>query len=164
MTSPEMYAQSLRANGQALETLRIKAFTLEKKGDKYTVSDWEPSFLEGVTAGVGGKNDVGQMHPPPQSAGKMLLYTNADAERLDAQGRAKRSSTGSAGAYTISSGLRALGDYLDKKRAVTFVILWSHLSATVKCETAGGTVLQTSFSLQELQDLAVGMYMRRSNR
>ena len=35
----ESYAQSLRAIAQALDTLRINAFTLEKEGDKYISGD-----------------------------------------------------------------------------------------------------------------------------
>jgi hypothetical protein len=164
MPSTQTNAQSLRVIGQALETLRINAFILEKQDEKIVVSEWEPSFLEGIAAGVWGKSDVDQMHLPPQRSAKVMIYTNSDTERLDAQGRSKRRSTGSADAYTMSSGLRALGDYFDKKRSVAFKVFWSSQSVKIRLKTAAGTIQETSFTPQELQDLAVGMYLRRSNR
>ena len=103
------------------------------------------------------------MHRPAQSAGNVLIYTNSDTERLHVQGRSKRSSTGT-DTYTISSGLRALGDYLDKKRAISFEIAWSRRLVAVRLETVAGSAQHTSFTPQELQDLTVGMYLRRSDR
>jgi hypothetical protein len=47
-SSTDSYAQSLRVIGQALETLRINAFTLETDGNKYVERDWETSFLKSV--------------------------------------------------------------------------------------------------------------------
>ena len=164
MSSPENFPQSLRVIGQALETLRIKAFSLKKYRDKYSVFDWEPSFLEGVAAAVWGKKDVEQMHLAQQSSDKVLVYTDADAERLEVHGRSKRRSIKSADAHTISSGLRAIGDYLDRKKAIAFVIAWSPESITVNYEIVPGSVQQRSFTLRHLHDLAVGMYKRRSNR
>jgi hypothetical protein len=76
----------------------------------------------------------------------------------------RRGSKGNPATYTISSGLRSVGDYLDKKRAVAFDIWWSIESVRVRFETAAGGPKETNFTLHNLQDLAVGMYLKRSNR
>ena len=166
MTTPtaKSYAQSLRVIGQALETLRINAFALEKKGDKYIVHDWEPSFLKSLADEVWGTGDFGSMPLPTQKSGNVLIYTNSDAERLETQDRLRRGSKGNPDTYTISSGLRSVGDYLDKERAVTFDIWWSVESVRVRFETAAGGPKETIFTVHNLQDLAVGMYLRRSIR
>jgi hypothetical protein len=166
VTTPvaKSYAQSLRVIGQALETLRINAFALEKKGDKYVVQDWEPSFLKSLADEVWGTGDFGQMPVPRQESGNLLIYTNSDAERLETQGRSRRSSNGNPNTYTISSGLRSVGDYLDKKGVVAFDIWWSIESVRLRFETAAGGPKETNFTLHNLQDLAVGMYLKRSNR
>jgi len=166
VTTPtaKSYAQSLRVIGQALETLRINAFALEKKGDKYIVHDWEPSFLKSLADEVWGTGDFGSMPLPTQKSGNVLIYTNSDAERLETQDRLRRGSKGNPDTYTISSGLRSVGDYLDKERAVTFDIWWSVESVRVRFETAAGGPKETIFTVHNLQDLAVGMYLRRSIR
>jgi hypothetical protein len=161
--SRESYAQSLRVVGQALETLRISAFALEKKNDKYVVRDWEPSFLKNIADEVWGLGDSGQT-PFIKQANDLLVYDSSDAERLEATGRARRGSRANQNTYEISSGLRVVGDYLDKKKAVAFNIWWSIESVTVRYETAAGALKETNFTLQNLQDLAVGMYLRRSSR
>ena len=163
-SSTESYSQSLRVIGQALETLRINAFALEKKGDKYIVRDWEPSFLKSVADKVWGTRDSDQVSFPTQKSGDLLIYTNSDAERLETQGRSRRGSKGNPDTYMISSGLRLVGDYLDKNRAVTFDIWWSIESVRVRFEAAAGGPKETSFTVQDLQDLAMGMHLRRSNR
>ena len=155
-SSTGSYAQSLRVIGQALETLRINAFSLEKEGDKYVVRDWEPSFLKSAAD----ENYRMDDSAPAQKSGNILIYTRADTERLEPQGRSKRGSKESPD--TVSSGLRLVGDYLDQKKAVAFKIQWSIESARVKFEAASGGTKETSFTMQNLKDLAVVMYLRRS--
>lgn len=66
--------------------------------------------------------------------------------------------------YEISSGLRVVGAYLDKQRAVAFSVWWSTESVTVRYNMVAGAPKETNFTLQNLQDLKVGMYLRRSSR
>lgn len=160
----ESYAQSLRVIGQALETLRINTFTLETDGNKYVVRDWETSFLKSVGDEVWRTEDFGQMPSPQEKSENFLIYTNSDTERLEKQGRSRRGSNDNLDTYTISSGLRLVGDYLDQKGAVTFNIQWSIESVRVRFEAASGDPKETSFTTQNLKDLAVVMYLRRSRR
>jgi hypothetical protein len=160
----ESYAQSLRVIGQALETLRIDAFALEKSGDKYIVREWEPSFLKNIADEVWGTDNSGQTGFRNKQPSDLLVYDSSDAERLETTGRAKRGSKKIQDTYGISSGLRVVGDFLDKKRALAFNIWWSAESVRVRYETAAGAPKLTNFTVQNLQDSRVGMYLRRSSR
>ena len=64
----------------------------------------------------------------------------------------------------MASGLRIVGDYLDKKRAVEFSIWWSTDLVKVKYKTASGRPKEANFTLQNLQDFGRGMYLHRSSR
>lgn len=155
---PESYAPSLRVIGQALETLRINAFKLEKSGDKYIVRDWEPGFLKNIAHEVSGLGNSGQTPFTNKQSGDPSVYDSSDSERLEARGRAMRGSKEIQGRYKISSGLRVVGDYLDKKGAVAFVLWWSFESVTVRYETAAGGPKETKFHGANLQDLGGGMH------
>jgi hypothetical protein len=159
-SSTESYTHSLRVIGQALETLRINAFTLEKEGRAYVVRDWEPSYLKGVTDEIQAADDFN----PNQKSRNILIYTHSDAERLKTLGHSRRGSQENPDTNTISSGLRLVGDYLDQKKAVTFKIYWSIESARVSFEADSSGAKETSFTMQNLKDLAVVMYLRRSRR
>jgi hypothetical protein len=112
----------------------------------------------------GGLGDSSQTPFTNKRPSDLLVYDSSDAERLEATGRARRSSRENQNIYEISSGLRVVGDYLDEKRAVAFNIWWSIESVTVRYETAAGASKETNFTLQNLQDLGVGMYPRRASR
>lgn len=115
MVAPfKSYTQSLRVIGQALEILRISTFALEKKGDKYVVIDWEPSYLKSTTDDVGGIADSGHAQLPTQNSREVLVYDKSDTERLETQGRSRRGASGSQVRGEVSSGLRVVGDYLPR--------------------------------------------------
>jgi hypothetical protein len=162
-TTTESYAQSLRVIGQALEILRINAFALEKTGEKYIVRDWEPSFLESMADDVSGPNDSDQC-PSTESSSALLVYSASDAERLETNGRLRRGSNGHQDTYKVSSALRLVGDYLDKERAVAFDIWWSNESVRIRYEAPEGGFEERKFTVGNLQDLGIGMYLRRSRR
>ena len=163
MTSAtKSFSQSLRVIGQALEVLCINAFALEKRGEKYIVYNWEPSFLTSITDKVWGTGDSDQMVLTPQRPPERLVYTSTDTNRLDTLGRSRRGSGDGLDAHKLSLGLRVLGDYLDRNRAVAFDIRWSIQSVTVKYETHGGGHKETIFTLKNLHDHGVDMYLRRS--
>jgi hypothetical protein len=161
----QSYAQSLRVIGQALETLRINAFALEKNGDKYIVTEWGKSILKtSLLKKIWGADNSGQTRYTNDQRSDPQVYNSSDAERLETTGRARRGSKKVQGTYEVSLGLRVVGDYLDKKRALSFNIWWSTESVRVRYETAAGARNETIFTAQNLQDLGVGMYLRRSSR
>ena len=159
----EAYAQSLRVIGQALEKLRISAFVLEKQSDTYIVRDWEPSFLRSIADEVWGLGDSCLPSRTKESS-DLLAYDKADTKRLETIGRTSRGSGMIHDIYEISSGLRVVGDYLDKQSAVAFSVWWSTESVTIRYNRAAGALKETYFTLQNLQDFKVGMYLRRSGR
>jgi len=62
-------------------------------------------------------------------------------------------------ARNLSLVLRVVGDYLDRKGIGDFAILWS----TDSVKVSYGKKVE-SFTIQDLYDLGVRMYLRRSNR
>jgi len=158
------FAQSLRAIGQALEVLHIHAFKLEKKAETYVVYNWEPSFLQGVAERVWGDCEISQEPLTYRRRNTPLVYSTSDTHRLEAQGHLRRGSKNIADDPKISLGLRALGEYLDKKNAVAFVISWSRRAVSVEYETRAHGFEQENFTFKNLRHLRLGMYLRRSGR
>ena len=158
------YSQSLRAIGQALEVLRINTFTLEKAGEKYIVRDWEPSFLKSITEEVWGPGDSNKIFLSPRGPTDSLIYTGLDANRLEGLGRLRRGSNSGEEGHNLSLALRVVGDYLDRHRAVAFEISWASHSVTVKYQTSADGYQEANFTVEDLHNLGVGMYLRRSNR
>jgi hypothetical protein len=104
------------------------------------------------------------MPSPQEKSENFLIYTNSDTERLEKQGRSRRGSNANPGHAYDFFRPALVGDYLDQKGAVTFNIQWSIESVRVRFEAASGDPKETSFTMQNLKDLAVVMYLRRSRR
>jgi hypothetical protein len=66
-------------------------------------------------------------------------------------------------AYKLAQVLRVLGDHLDRKEAYAFRVSVSGDSLSVAYETGSG-LQQESFTIENLYDHAVQMYLRRSKR
>jgi hypothetical protein len=92
MLSTPKYSQALRAIGQNLEELNFKAFDIKSEGKDYLVR-------------AAASPEVGE-----------LRYTPEDIQRLERQGRLRRSDPfGTPDFISPSQILRAVGDYLDTK-------------------------------------------------
>jgi hypothetical protein len=157
------YSQSLRVIGQALEVLRVKTFTVEKAGEKYIVRNWEPSFLKSITEEVWGDRHSDEILLSPGKPAESLIYTSSDTNRLEASGRSKRGSDSSQESHNLSLSLRVVGDYLDRNKALAFDISWARHSVTVKYQTLADRHKEANFTVQNLFDLGVSMYLRRSS-
>ena len=158
------YSQSLRVIGQALDVLRINTFTLEKRGERYSVRNWEPSSLKSITEKVWGPGDSDKILLNPQRPTEPLIYTSSDTNRLEALGQSRRGSDSGQERHNLSLALRVVGDYLDRHRAVAFDISWVRHSVTVKYQSPADGHKEANFTVQNLHDLGVGMYLRRSSR
>jgi hypothetical protein len=163
-TGTRSHAQSLRVIGQALDALCIGSFKLKKREDRYIVLDWERSFLRHGSDKLRRPGVSKPMVLIPGGRGATLVYTTADTDRLDAERRSRRGTKKSEDAAGVSLGLRAVGDYLDKKAAVAFEISWSRESVIVRYEIYDHEHKEETFTAQNLLDLGVGMYLRRSTR
>lgn len=156
-------AQSLRVIGQALEPLQIDRFELEKSSDEYVVwmnrndSANKPArgkgFVDRLVKKVWGSDSAGAMP-------NLVKFPSSEVQRLDNEGRSRRRRLSAMpDAHSLSLGLRALGGYLDREGAADFAISWSAQSITVSYKQK-----QETFTLANLYDLGVHMYLKRSSR
>lgn len=177
------YAQPLRAIGQALEILNIQRFEMEPTGDDF--------FLRGSLLLAGEHSAIAPSGPdelrkmiwgsvpataetrrgsyPSEKLGEVsdveLHYTLQDVERLEGEGRARRGKTEKeADASSLSQALRCIGEYLNQKRARLVKVVRESESFTVEYETSLGSQLRESFSLKDIYDLWVRMYLQRAGR
>jgi hypothetical protein len=172
VTQTPSYAQSLRVIGQALEALHIDSFRLEKTDTEYLVRldpslsagkiVWETSFIKTVAEKIWGP---GELEEKSNTSTGSLGYTSSDIERLDSEGRSGRHGQNSMpDTRNLSLSLRVLGDYLDHKVARDFAISWSTDSVKVQYITIHHGLKEEDFTLQNLYDRSVQMYLRRSDR
>ena len=157
------YAQSLRVVGQDLDALGVDFFELAKWGDDYIV--WlerteftkklsaEKGFLSKITQKILGHEDSAREIP------NRLYFTPADIIWADTQRRLKRKTGSPSDLRDLSFVLRVLGDYLDRQKVGQFTISWSQDSIIISYDQK-----QERFTSQNLYDLGIGMYLRRSTR
>lgn len=155
------FAQSLRVIGQDLEGLGVKAFELGKVADDYVVDMdchgperklRDKSLLTRITKKIHGVNDP-PVPNPLRFTTEQIVW--ADIERGSHRGQ----SGGVPDAGKLSLVLRVLGNFLDEREASEFTICWSSDGARVSYDRK-----VESFTNDNLYDLGVRMYLRRSNR
>lgn len=160
---PLSYAQSLRVIGQDLAKFRLNSFALEKSGHEYAVRIEQTALLEKLSQPKGFlKTIVEKFRSSDNSLNespKLLRFTNAEILWSDTQRRAKRCEPHGMPTHNLSVILRALGNYLDKKRAGDFAIWWSTYAAKVKYDHN-----EEYFTTDNLHDLGVNMYLKRVTR
>lgn len=171
--SATTYSQSLRAIGQALQALNVGTFILEKEGNDYLVRVRAPAeqesarrpFPRNLVEKIWGPLPS-QPQPLPTSAPiDLLRYTSQDIERLEGEGRSRRSNAdGMPDSHSISQGLRVIGNYVTQKRGQLLAISWFGPSVSITYEVTGGRLQHERIGLDSLYDLWVHMYKRRSTR
>lgn len=158
------YAQSLRVIGQDLDALGVHIFNLGKRGDEYTVwaegrePDTRPtderSFLNKITQKSLEPADSATAKPNP------IHFSASDLLWADTERRLKRkTSDDTSDLLHLSILMRVVGDYLDKKAAYDFAIFWFRNSVKVVYGNE-----EESFTLENLYDIGVHMYLKRSSR
>lgn len=160
------YTQSLRAIGQALEALRLRSFELRKNATDYMLRV-RITASAGKVKTISAKLSVDVEHFKKQASDFEIHITNFVMARLDAEGRSRRGKTVGPPTANFSLSLRVLGNFLDEKRAVTFLISWSPHSVVVQYQTPNGTHRVRDFTTKNLYDravhkLGIRMYLRRS--
>ncbi len=168
-----LYSKSLRAIGLSLETLGLKEFVIEKRGQNYVVrsdllspgskSSAKKNILE-KTWNLGDPDRKGFLLPQGDD---WLLYKPPYVSWLDAQGRRKRRRRFSAqarGSKKLSQLLRTVGKHLDRLDTNSFRISWTPHSIVVEYELAGGELLQENLNVKKLHELDLRMRFRRAPR
>ena len=172
------YQLMLRAVGQVLDLLHVHSFEIEVNGRDFVVhgisekSENEATFKatglktlvkifrpNGVT---GGGRQTRKKAPQPFAFSGMR-FSEEDLDGLELRGQASRIKFGGTPAFnTLSQALRALGAYIDHKRAgLTRVSGCDNQIAIVYKLAFGGEKIET-FTRINLYDLWVHRYKRRS--
>jgi len=156
-------AQSLRVIGQQLAGLGIDSFELEKRADEYIVrphrgestgNSRAKAFLNSISQNIREAADSTGQNPSPMrlQPGQILQADNENRSR-------RLQPTEMPDPHKLSTLLRVLGDYLDRKGADEFAIAYESASLTVRYGQKS-----ESLRVDDLYDLGVHMYLRRSNR
>src|SRR5512139_987711 len=129
-------AQSLRVIGQQLAGLGSTSFEVEKSGDDYIVQMHlgKPTGKseDNALLNRGFQNYRASHDSGPQSPSSIRLHP-AQILEADNENRSRRhQATAMPDPYKLSTLLRVLGDYLDRKGADEFAIAIDSASLTVK--------------------------------
>lgn len=171
------YQLTLRAVGQVLDLLHVHSFEIEVNGKDFVVhglsqkSENEATFkatglkkLVKIFRPTGATRRERQTRKKPSRpfAFSGMRFAAEDLDRLELRGRASRLKLGDTPAFnTLSQALRALGAYIDHKKAdLTRVSGCDNQIAIVYKLPFGGEKIET-FTRINLYDLWVHMYKRR---
>jgi hypothetical protein len=134
MSNGTSYDRDLRAIGQALEARRITVFELKTQGEQYIVRgnpEKDSSLLSKLRdwrERIGGR-----------AFESSLTFALPEIERLDREGKAKRSKSDRLpDFYSLSNTLRTLGSYLDSKGAHLLEIHKGSLNLALLYESKEG--------------------------
>jgi hypothetical protein len=171
------YQLTLRALGQVLDLLHVHAFEIEVDGKDLVVHGVSEKTERKVAIKAMGFGNLvkifrptGVTVPGPQTGKKAprsftfsgMRFTETDLDRLEKQGRASRTSVGGTPSCpSLAQVLRAVGAYIDHKRArLVRVSGRDNRLAIIYHPPLGEQKLET-FTQTELYDLWVLMYRRR---
>jgi hypothetical protein len=155
---PLSNAQSLRVIGQQLAGLGINAFELDKRGNEYMVR-MDHSESAGKSQEKTFPKSIFEK-TPRREIPNHLSFSTSQIIWSDTENRLRRGQMNAMpDANDLSTLLRVLGDYLDRKGAGDFAI-----SCDIGVVTVSYDQRKESFRIENLYDLGVHMYLRRSNR
>ena len=157
------HSQALRVIGQNLTSISTDSFDLITAGDDYVVMThgseptlsfaFRKSFLnQWLERTFRRDNSKG-------SVPTRMYFRRSDILTSHREQQAKRRINSPTDVRDLSFVLRVVGDYLDKKSTREFAISWSPYSITVRCDGR-----EEIFTLQNIYDLGISMYLKRSNR
>jgi hypothetical protein len=158
-----LYSQSLRVIGQSLDVVRPGGFQLTHEGDSFVV---RTSPNDSAGGGSFTKSILKKLWGSPSNESESPLRFDLEAvSRLEIRHRGKRGeSVSMPDPQTIAQALRVVGDYLDHKQPRAFTVDWNPGSVSVCYEAKNGSNNRETFSVSDLYDLAVHMYLHRSDR
>ena len=148
------YSQTLRVIGQNLTPLGADWFELVKWGDDYVV--WmtgKKTFFNKFVDKIFGSAR------PDKETSERIYFSSLDILRSDIEQQAKRKTGSPTDARDLSFVLRVLGNYLDRKAAREFTISMEPDLIKVRYDQK-----EEKFTSQDLYDLGIQMYLRRSGR
>jgi hypothetical protein len=157
------HAQALRVIGQKLVPLGVNCFKLAKRGNDYIVwinrdesgrhTPAKKTVFSKIIQGILGHVDA------DKETLNRLYFSDWDLLVADIEQQSKRKLDSPKDIRDIAFVLRVMGDYMDRKAAREFTVSWS--TDSIKVEYDRKT---ESFTLQNLYDFGINMYLKRSNR
>jgi len=176
MAGETSYAQALRVIGQALETLKVEAFAVERAGESFlvrgsvTVRDLasneqraERGFLPHIRRLLAGRRAQETGTDMARVTELDLCYTGKDVDRLEQAGRAKRvDPQGMADAASLSQILRTIGAYVNQKHGRLLKISRNGEPITVEYEVPSESKFAQVFTASDLYDFWLSMSMKRA--
>ena len=160
---PLSNAGSLRVIGQYLADLGINSFDVVKIDDGYVVKMDGNEFADKSAEKPFLKSLFNKGQQSPESPSKIpnpVRFSPSEIFQADFEKRMKRRvPTGMPDTNNLSTILRVLGDYLDRKLAGDFAIACDGNLVTVNYGEK-----RERFRPDYLYDLGVHMYLRRSSR
>lgn len=148
------YSQALRAIGQNLTPLGATGFELLKWGSDYVV--WlsaRKSFFNKFVEKIFGSVD------PEKKIPQRIYFSDLDILTWDIEQQKKRRTGSPTDTRDLSFVLRVVGNYLDRKEAREFTISVDPDAVKVRYDRK-----EERFTVQDLYDLGIRMYLRRSGR
>jgi hypothetical protein len=162
-----------------LEILKFEAFEMENEGENYLIrgtADRSRAYISGPAIEQSAVEHV--WGPIPEEPDRMsrsvgmlstlpveleLRYTRQDLERLEQEGRARRTDPQrTPNASSLSQLPRAAGGYLDSNRLLK--IARHGESVMIRYETTSKEKVEDMLAYSSLYDFRVRIYMRRSCR
>lgn len=160
---PLSYSQALRVIGQNLISLGPEQFELVKSGDGYLVRlpKAEVTVLLPAKSSFLGKlvNKIRGSAEPEAKTSHSISFNEMAILRSDIEQQAKRRTDSPRDARDLSFALRVVGNYLDRRLAREFTIWVSVDGVKVQYDQK-----QDMFTRQQLYDLGIQMYLKRSSR
>lgn len=179
---PMSYARTLRSIGQDLENRQLNAFNLECRTNLYLVHvrDEAPegklrlrSYVTKAALRAFWKRAAGHLFPSKlkrsavasPSAAHTYQYSAEDINRLERKGIGLRRQTdGMPDGHSRSQLLRTVGGLVDQRNQRLLGVSWQEGFVGVVIETPRGRREIDIFRSENLYDLWVKMYLKRTNR
>jgi hypothetical protein len=171
---------SLRAIGQALESLGIGRFELEPDGEDFVIYGYASSnehFVidatqESVVTSVWGMTSGGLQSDTATRAMRSdrqsvieLRYTAGDINRLEMEGRANRVNPSDAGnPARLSQLMRTIAAYLIERRGQLLHMSGNRDAITVRYRTSAKAPVKELLSASLLYEFWASLYVRRACR
>jgi hypothetical protein len=178
--TPICYEHTLRAIGQALESLSLEAFDLEVAGDSFSIRGirtrkesekppntklkaFKKAFLDICSSSKAPSHPT---TPAVKASGPSRLlrleFTQADIDRLEREGQALRSDwERSPLSHSLPQLLRTVGWYVDHKKGHIHKISRSGDTLSVSYTGLLGTQKLETLTLVQIYDMWVHLYKQR---
>ena len=168
MAATPPYSRQLRPLGQQLEAFGIELFTLRVEDDGYVVTGkkrYQPQENpeHGLWQRFRGAPKSSQAQPAFDAID--LRFSIEDLTRLESEGEKKRNAAGGISeAHSLSQMLRVIGAFVEQKQGRLLGVTKEGQDIAIEYESALHRRVAEKFTVSNLYDYWVKMYLRRSAR